>query len=65
MDNNHYNVIDISKGSLRSHGVPERYFCSYCNTRLTPLTQEDMIGGLHMHKVYDRILAKPTTSQEV
>jgi hypothetical protein len=23
----------------------EKYFCSYCNTRLTPLTQEDMIGG--------------------
>jgi hypothetical protein len=40
-----YNVIDISRGSLRSHGVPERYYCSYCNTRLIPLTREDMIGG--------------------
>jgi hypothetical protein len=44
MDNNDYNVIDISKGSLRSNGS-EKYFCSYCNTRLIPLTQEDMIGG--------------------
>ena len=23
----------------------KRYFCSYCNTRLTPLTQEDMKGA--------------------
>jgi hypothetical protein len=23
----------------------EKYFCSYCNTRLTPLTQEDMMGA--------------------
>jgi hypothetical protein len=23
----------------------EKYFCSYCNTRLTPYTQEDMKGG--------------------
>ena len=43
--NDHYNVIDISKGSLRSHGLPERYYCSYCNTRLTPYTQQDMKGG--------------------
>jgi hypothetical protein len=41
----YYNIIDISRGSFRSHGVPERHYCSFCNTRLTPLTQEDMIGG--------------------
>jgi hypothetical protein len=23
----------------------KKYFCSYCNTRLTPLTQEDMKGA--------------------
>jgi hypothetical protein len=34
-------VIDLSKGS----GSTNRYFCSYCNTRLIPLTQEDMKGG--------------------
>ena len=44
MDNNEYNIIDISKGSPRSNGS-KKYFCSYCNTRLIPLTQEDMIGG--------------------
>jgi hypothetical protein len=47
MNDDHYNVVEISKASLRSHGVPERYYyCSYCNTRLTPLTQEDMLGGM-------------------
>jgi hypothetical protein len=38
-DNNSV-VIDI-KGSTPG----EKYFCSYCNTRLTPYTQEDMKGG--------------------
>jgi hypothetical protein len=27
-----------------SASAAQKYFCSYCNTRLTPLTQEDMIG---------------------
>jgi hypothetical protein len=39
-DNNSV-VIDIKS----SGSTTEKYFCSYCNTRLTPLTQEDMIGG--------------------
>src|SRR4030095_14818400 len=43
MDNNEY-IIDISKGSPRSNGS-KKYFCSYCNTRLIPLIQKDMIGG--------------------
>jgi hypothetical protein len=38
-DNNSV-VIDIKNSS-----TAEKYFCSYCNTRLTPLTQEDMKGG--------------------
>jgi hypothetical protein len=38
-DNNSV-VIDIKNSS-----IAEKYFCSYCNTRLTPYTQEDMIGG--------------------
>ena len=38
-DNNSV-VIDIKNSSLA-----EKYFCSYCNTRLTPYTQEDMKGG--------------------
>jgi hypothetical protein len=38
-DNNSV-VIDIKNPS-----VAEKYFCSYCNTRLTPYTQEDMKGG--------------------
>ena len=33
-------IIDI-----RNSSVPLKYFCSYCNTRLTPLTREDMIGA--------------------
>jgi hypothetical protein len=37
---NHFVVIDI-----KNIGTAEKYFCSYCNTRLTPYTQEDMIGG--------------------
>jgi hypothetical protein len=39
--NNDSVVIDI-KGS---GSTAEKYFCSYCNTRLTPLTREDMIGA--------------------
>jgi hypothetical protein len=34
-------VIDIKNNS----GTAEKYFCSYCNTRLTPYSQEDMKGG--------------------
>jgi hypothetical protein len=34
-------VIDI-----KNSGSPtQKYFCSYCNTRLTPLTQEDVKGA--------------------
>jgi uncharacterized protein with PIN domain len=33
-------VIDIKNSS-----IAEKYFCSYCNTRLIPYTQEDMKGG--------------------
>jgi hypothetical protein len=34
-------IINI-KGS---GSTAEKYFCSYCNTRLTPFTEEDRIGG--------------------
>jgi hypothetical protein len=40
---NHSVVIDISKNS--SVADTGKYFCSYCNTRLIPYTQEDMLGG--------------------
>ena len=40
-DNNSV-VIDIKN---KSGSTSEKYFCSYCNTRLTPYTQEDMKGG--------------------
>jgi hypothetical protein len=40
-NNNDYIILDISKRSKGS----KKYFCSYCNTRLVPLTQEDMKGG--------------------
>ena len=39
IDNNSV-VIDIKNSS-----TAEKYFCSCCNTRLTPYTQEDMKGG--------------------
>jgi hypothetical protein len=39
-DNN--SVIINIKGSI---AVAEKYFCSYCSTRLTPFTEEDKIGG--------------------
>ena len=38
---NHFVVIDIKNSTSKA----EKYFCSYCNTRLTPLTREDMIGA--------------------
>jgi hypothetical protein len=38
-DNNSI-VIDIKNSS-----VAEKYFCSYCSTRLTPFTEEDKLGG--------------------
>ena len=41
MDDKDSVVIDISKDS----STPKKYFCSYCNTRLTPSTREDMIGA--------------------
>ena len=28
-----------------SASAAQKYFCSYCNTRLTPFTQDDMIGA--------------------
>jgi hypothetical protein len=34
-------VIDIRN----SASATQKYFCSYCNTRLTPRTEEDMIGA--------------------
>jgi hypothetical protein len=39
---NHFAVIDIKNNSA---STAEKYFCSYCNTRLTPYTQEDMKGA--------------------
>lgn len=44
MDDNDSIILDISRISNSTSG-PTKYFCSYCNTRLIPLTQEDMIGG--------------------
>jgi hypothetical protein len=41
-DNNSV-VIDIK--NYRSDSTAEKYFCSYCNTRLIPYTQEDILGG--------------------
>ena len=41
MNDNHFVTIDIKNSVSKA----ERYFCSYCNTRLTPLTREDMIGA--------------------
>jgi uncharacterized protein with PIN domain len=38
---NHFVTIDVKTSASNS----EKYFCSYCNTRLSPLTQEDMIGA--------------------
>jgi hypothetical protein len=36
-------IIDLSRVSNK--GSFNRYYCSYCNTRLTPLTQEDRKGA--------------------
>jgi hypothetical protein len=41
-------IIDLSRA--RNKGSSNRYYCLYCNTRLTPLTREDMIGGYHCTK---------------
>jgi hypothetical protein len=41
-------IIDLSRA--RNTGNSNRYYCSYCNTRLTQLTQEDMIGEYHCTK---------------
>jgi hypothetical protein len=41
-------IIDLSRA--RNKGSSNRYYCSYCNTRLTPLTREDMIGEYHCTK---------------
>jgi hypothetical protein len=49
MEDNDSVILDLSKA--RSSGKSgTNYFCSYCNTRLTPLTREDMIGGYHCTK---------------
>ena len=40
MDDNSI-VINPSSGTSSTN----RYFCSHCNTQLTPYTQEDKIGG--------------------
>ena len=37
---NNSGVIDIKNST-----PADKYFCSYCNTRLTPYTQVDMKGG--------------------
>jgi hypothetical protein len=41
MDDKDSVIIDIKS----SASAAQKYFCSYCNTRLTPYTQEDMKGG--------------------
>ena len=41
MNDNNFVTINIKD----SASAAEKYFCSYCNTRLTPLTQEDMKGA--------------------
>jgi hypothetical protein len=38
----HNVVIDISNNSSTES---KKYFCSHCNSRLIPFTQEDKIGG--------------------
>ena len=37
----HFVVINPSSGSSSTN----KYFCSYCNTRLVPFTEEDKIGA--------------------
>jgi uncharacterized Zn ribbon protein len=41
MNDNHFVVIDIKNSASKA----DKDFCSYCNTCLTPLTREDMIGA--------------------
>ena len=44
--NNDMNDKDSVILNIKNSASPaEKYFCSYCNTRLTPLTREDMIGA--------------------
>jgi hypothetical protein len=43
MDDKDSVIINVKNSPSDSNA--EKYFCSYCNTRLTPLTQEDMIGA--------------------
>jgi hypothetical protein len=45
---NHFVVIDLKNSA--SSSTAEKYFCSYCNTRLSPLTQEDMKGAYVCNK---------------
>jgi hypothetical protein len=46
-DNNDSIILNLSNSS---DGNNKKYYCSYCNTRLTRLTREDMIGGYHCTK---------------
>jgi hypothetical protein len=48
-------ILDLSKA--RSKGNSNRYYCSYCNTHLTALTREDMIGAYFCTK--DNIIYWP------
>jgi hypothetical protein len=41
MNDKDFVIIDIKNSASKV----EKYFCSYCNTRLTPLSQEDMKGA--------------------
>ena len=41
MDDKYYTTIDLKNPA----SAAQKYLCSYCNTRLTPLTREDMIGA--------------------
>jgi hypothetical protein len=41
---NHSIAVNINS-KLESETENKKYFCSYCNTCLIPLTQEDMKGG--------------------
>ncbi|MGB7559248.1 MAG: hypothetical protein WBM37_12095, partial [Nitrososphaeraceae archaeon] len=38
----HFVVVNPSSGTT---STSNKYFCSYCSTRLIPLTQEDKLGG--------------------
>jgi hypothetical protein len=45
IDNLNPNSNNNSVVIIPSRSSTNKYFSSYCNTRLIPLTQEDMIGG--------------------